>query len=116
MQQNYDIGGIRVSMLLGGSGEPHQIVWVAVPDADRGEGKAKEALKAVINDADEEKVRLKVELVRGERSTDLGLLRKMFEGLGFTSDPKDAKINPDRTWMTRIGKWKPEPKAKPTKS
>jgi len=100
MKQTYrGSSGEMVSMLLGGVGEPHTIVWISSPDGQRGKGLAKALLAEVCKEADEAEVTLVAELVRGERFTNVKRLEKLFAGAGFVLE--DPPIN-HRIMMKRL--------------
>ena len=100
MKQTYrGSSGEMVSMLLGGAGEPHTIVWISCPEGKRGMGLAKALLSEVTRDADEAEVTLVAELVRGERFTNVKRLEKLFAGAGFVLE--DPPIN-HRIMMKRL--------------
>jgi len=88
-----------VSMLLGGTGEPHTIVWISSPDELRGKGLAKALLLEVCREADEANAVLVAELVRGERYTNVKRLEVLFKWAGFVREDPPAS---HRIMMKRL--------------
>lgn len=107
MKQRYEINGVEIAMLLGGTGEPSEIVWFTTPSRDAAIG----ALEEVVKDADSEKVLLHSNVTWGANTHLNDILKEILSQVDFVVDPKDPQGNK----MTRVGKYKPEKPAKPAK-
>lgn len=98
MKSEYNKGPSKLTLMLGGSGdphtdepEPHTIVWLSTHSNSRNKGHARALLDIVLADADRDLILH----LNPDRGIERERLRKLFESVGFVND----KDKPDNmTW------------------
>lgn len=87
----YNTGESLVAVALGGSGEPHRIVYVSTIRDARGQGKARANMTQVLADMDADGRDSVVFINNVDPDCDVGRLTGFFESLGYVQQT----INPD---------------------
>ncbi len=80
----YSDGQTLVSIALGGSGEPHQIVYMTTAKAYRNQGLMRQKMEQILSDMDHDARDSTVVIRNTDVDCDVPRLTAFFESLGYT--------------------------------